>query len=277
MTLVAGIDIGSTATKVVLIESEQVVGEQVAPTGASSKRVAARLLAEALTQARRTPEDIAFVVTTGYGRRLLPYSDHAISEISANAAGARYLSRGSAAVRTIIDVGGQDSKVISLDDTGRMVNFKMNDKCAAGTGRFLEVMARVLELDIEELGPVSAKATQALPINSMCTVFAESEVVSLLAQDQPVADIVAGVHASIARRVATLARQIGVQPEVFFDGGPAMNPGLTAALERELGLKLIVPPRPQVATATGAAAIAQNMLAERGRGKGLSRADIAAR
>ena len=160
-------------------------------------------------------------------------------------------------VRTIIDVGGQDSKAIALDESGRVVDFAMNDKCAAGTGRFLEVMARRLEIDLETLGEAGLESAGPLPITSLCTVFAESEVVGLLSEGKKVADIVAGVHDAVAARVGALVRRVGLRTPVLFDGGAALNRGLAKALEKNLGVEIVVPAKPQFVVATGAALLAR--------------------
>ena len=257
-------DIGSTTTKAVLLEDGALLAHAVAPTGANCRQTAAELLDQCLQQAERQVEQIAHATSTGYGRRLVVHAGQpavlraaeAVSEITCNARGALWLAGNDTPVRTIVDIGGQDSKVIALDEGGNLADFAMNDKCAAGTGRFLEVMARILEVEVDELGWLSQQATEPAPINSTCTVFAESEVVSLLAQGCRVPDIIAGVHQSIARRVAGLVRSVGLVERVLFDGGPALNRGLTQALAQELGTSLIVPDRPQVATAIGAALIA---------------------
>jgi len=252
----AGLDIGSTTTKVAVLADGEVRATRLAATGANCRRTALALLSEALDEAGLAAAEVQYVVSTGYGRRIVEASDEAISEITANAVGAQWCMGAGPQVRTIIDIGGQDSKVISLDDQGHMTNFAMNDKCAAGTGRFLEVMARILEVDLEQLGSLGVRSTETLAISSLCTVFAESEVISLLAQGKAVPDIVAALHASIARRVGALARTVGVVPTVFFDGGPALNSGLKEALEQELGVALHVPPAPQTVTAVGAAVLA---------------------
>jgi len=256
MTLVVGLDIGSTTTKAAVAEDGEVLGHAVAATGANCRRTAETVLRRALEEAGRDASGVRYTLSTGYGRRLMEFADATVSEISANAAGARYLTRGTAAARTIIDIGGQDSKVISLDGDGTVRNFAMNDKCAAGTGRFLEVMSRILEVDLDRLGPLSLQSTEKVAISSICTVFAETEVISLLAQARKVPDIIAGVHRSVARRVGDLARGVGVVEPVFFDGGPALNVGLKQALQDELDVELTVPESPQVATAIGAAILA---------------------
>jgi predicted CoA-substrate-specific enzyme activase len=258
--LAVGLDIGSTTTKAAVIDGEVVLGHAVAATGANCRRTAEAVLAQALALAGGEAGDVAYTLATGYGRRLVD-ADATISEITANAAGARLLTRDSLPVRTIIDIGGQDSKVIAADANGIVQNFAMNDKCAAGTGRFLEVMSRILEIDLDQLGPLSLQATESVSISSICTVFAETEVISMLAQARAVPDIIAGVHRSIAKRVGDLARGVGIAEPVFFDGGPALNTGLRKALEHELNVRLVVPESPQVATAIGAASIAAGRLA----------------
>jgi predicted CoA-substrate-specific enzyme activase len=254
------LDIGSTTTKAAVANGATVLGHAVAATGANCRRTAEAVLAEALRLAGADGADVAYTLATGYGRRLVEFADATISEITANAAGARHLTRAGALARTIIDIGGQDSKVIALDADGSVRNFAMNDKCAAGTGRFLEVMSRLLEIDLDQLGPLALQARDKVAISSICTVFAETEVVSLLAQARPPTDIAAGVHRSIAKRVADLARGVGVAEPVFFDGGPALNVGLKQALQEELGVTLVVPECPQVATAIGAAIMAEERL-----------------
>ncbi|MDP2277304.1 MAG: acyl-CoA dehydratase activase, partial [Nitrospirota bacterium] len=183
----------------------------------------------------------------------------------ANAAGARIIGKDYGMVRTIINIGGQDSKVILIDDAGHVKNFTMNDKCAAGTGRFLEMTARNLGVEVDELGDLhlNAKGTP-LNINSTCTVFAESEIISLLANSHEREEIIAGVHYSIARRIVRLAKRIGIEDMVFFDGGPAMNRGLVAAMEDELMRNVIVPEIPQITTALGAAVIAREAFLSKG-------------
>ena len=263
MPLVLGVDVGSTTTKVVLIDGEQIAASDVCATGPNSRDTVDKLLCRVLRAAGRERNEVEFVVSTGYGRHRVEFADHVVSEITANAKGANWLAPKTQTIRTVIDIGGQDSKVISLDDDGIIANFAMNDKCAAGTGRFLEVMARALEVDLDAFGRLSLESNEDLPINSVCTVFAESEVISLLSEGKAVCDVIAALHRSVARQVAGLVHKVGVREAVFFDGGPALNRGLTRALERELGVELVVPECPQIATAIGAAFTAREML-ERG-------------
>jgi len=258
--MVAGIDAGSTTTKVVLMEGATVVASSLALTGPNVKNTAEELLARVVAGAGRRQEEIGRTVATGYGRRLIAAADGVVSEITAHARGASRLHGGSQPVRTVIDIGGQDSKVIALDDDGILQDFAMNDKCAAGTGRFLEVMARAMEVELDQLGELSLQAKRPLPVNSLCTVFAESEVISLLSRGEAVCDIVAGIHASIARRIAAMARRVSVREPVFFSGGGALNVGLREALAQELAVELIVPPQPQMVAALGAAVVAHRAL-----------------
>ena len=264
----AGIDVGSTTSKVVLSDGARVIASGLSATGANSKKTVEKLLTELLRDAGRNHDALRYVVSTGYGRRLVDFADHAVSEITAIAEGAGAVGNGASLARTVIDIGGQDSKVIALDDAGILRDFAMNDKCAAGTGRFLEVMARALEVELDQLGPLSLQAEQVLPVNSLCTVFAESEVISLLARGEAASNIIAGIHASIAKRIAAMARKVGVLEPVVFVGGPAHNVGLRRALEHELAVQLVVPPEPQLVAALGAAAIARAAAGEKCLGGG---------
>ena len=192
-------------------------------------------------------------------RGIVTITDSTISEITANVKGAIwYGQQAGLKVRTIINIGGQDTKVIGIDEQGVTKNFSMNDKCAAGTGRFLEALARILEVEVVDLGDLALEADVPIRINSTCTVFAETEIISLLAREKKPSEIVAGAHFAIAKRLAKMARRVKVTDQVFFDGGPALNKGLIKALEDELATDLFVPPEvPQVTTAIGAAMIAR--------------------
>jgi len=200
-------------------------------------------------------EDLGRVISTGYGRNSVTYAQKAITEIACHAKGANFLYK---EARMVIDIGGQDSKAILLGEHGKVEDFVMNDKCAAGTGRFLEVMAGVLGLELEELGKISLKSRAPCQISSICTVFAESEVVSLRAEKRSVEDIVAGVHQSAAKRVASMARPMGLARPVVFTGGVAKNSGVIKALEAELKTMLIIPEEPQIVGALGAALFARD-------------------
>ena len=263
--ITAGVDIGSTYTKVSVVQDGKVLGHGVVPTGAFAEQAAESCLNMALEMAKLRREDVQYMVSTGYGRKLvqLTMSNESISEISANAAGTRYIGANQG-IRTILDIGGQDTKIISLDAKGNMVKFQMNDRCAAGTGRFLEVMARLLELPLDQLGPESLKSRNPVTVSSTCTVFAKSEIASMLARKVPKQDIAAGLHKSMAERMAIMARKVGVVEKVFFDGGPARNIGMRKALEDELKTKMIVWETPQIVTSIGAALIAAERAAAKG-------------
>ncbi len=258
MTYFAGVDIGSTSIKIVIIDdNKEILAETTAPTGSHFHKNTSKAFEELLFQKKISHNNIGYIVSTGYGRKLFKDADESISEITANAAGARKIGEKTGSIRTIINIGGQDLKVIHLDQEGHVVNFAMNDKCAAGTGRFLEMTARNLEIEVDELGKCHLENDSIpLTINSTCTVFAESEIIGLLANGSSKSEIIAGIHYSIARRVARLARRGGLEGMVFFDGGPAMNKGLVQAMEDELMCDVQVPQAPQITTALGAALIA---------------------
>jgi len=194
-------------------------------------------------------------VSTGYGRNSVDFADKAITEITCHAAGAYFQDP---AVRSVIDIGGQDSKAISMDDAGRVNDFVMNDKCAAGTGRFLEVMARALEVDLDAFGEMSLKADTPAAISSLCTVFAESEVISLIARGEKRENIIAGIHESIGSRVLAMAKRVGVTEPVMMTGGVAKNIGVVKALENRAGVSIKVSPNAQINGAIGAALLAAN-------------------
>ena len=259
MNYFAGIDIGSTTIKIALSDEDGCLAAHVDfPTGSHFHQNAKTAFTGLLDRECISPEKVSYIMATGYGRKLYREADDIISEITANSIGARKIGSGQGEIRTIINIGGQDLKVISLDTDGHVKNFVMNDKCAAGTGRFLEMTARNMEMDVMELGDCHLSATgPPITINSTCTVFAESEIISLLANGHGQPEIVAGIHYSIARRVARLSKRIGVEETVFFDGGPALNRGLVEALENELRQPLHIPELPQVTTAFGAALLAR--------------------
>ncbi len=253
--LFAGIDVGSLSTDVVLLDARGRVGASaVVATGASTRKACAEAFGQALARAGAAESDVAFAVATGYGRESVASAGLKVTEITCHARGARHLF---ADARTVLDIGGQDSKVIRLSSDGKVIDFAMNDKCAAGTGRFLEVMARALEMDLEEMGPRSLLSRKPLSVSSMCTVFAESEVISLIAGGAAPEDIARGIHEAIADRVAALAERTGIRAPVVMTGGVAKNPGARKALEDRFGLALLVPEEPQTAGALGAALIAR--------------------
>jgi predicted CoA-substrate-specific enzyme activase len=263
-----GIDIGSTAIKIVLMdEAGSIFAHHTSPTGSHFHKNTTDAFHSLLDKSGLKKEEVVYIVSTGYGRKLFKEADESISEITANAAGARKMGSHYGSVKTIINIGGQDSKVILLDDAGHVKNFAMNDKCAAGTGRFLEMTARNMGIEVYELDSLHLNAKAApITINSTCTVFAESEIISLLANGHGREEIIAGIHYSIAKRIVRLAKRTGIEDIVFFDGGPAMNKGLVAAMEDELMRNIIVPETPQITTAIGAAVLAREaFIAEGGK------------
>ena len=255
--LYVGIDSGSTSTDVVILNEEQeIVSQVILPTGAGAAAGADRALEEALRQANLTREDLTAIVTTGYGRTAIQSGDKSITEITCHARGAFFLNPN---VRTIIDIGGQDSKVIRIDDTGNVTNFVMNDKCAAGTGRFLELMARTLELSLEQMSEMGLTWKEDITISSMCTVFAESEVVSLIAQDKTAADIIHGLNESVAAKTCALVKRVGGEGDYMMTGGVSKNKGVVDAIERRLGVKLCISDAAQLNGALGAALFAMEL------------------
>ncbi len=247
----AGIDIGSTMTKAVITDGEgKVLGSIIGPTGAEHRHLALQVMAEALDKTGLVLEALDFIVATGYGRINVPFADKQITEITCHARGIRALFP---TVRTVIDIGGQDSKGIKLDAGGKVVNFVMNDKCAAGTGRFLEVIADTLGIPLTEMGGISLTAKEVVPISNTCTVFAEHEVTSRLADGVGIPEIIAGLHAAIAGRVVNLVRTLGIQKDVAVTGGGAMNSGLIRAVEDQVGFPVLVPDEPLLTGALGAA------------------------
>lgn len=253
--ITAGIDVGSVATKVVILKNGKIVGKSLTLTKADPFHAATFALKKALKEARLHKNNINFIVATGYGRRAIEFANETVTEIICNAKAANFLGSPFGKIGTIIDLGGQDSKAILLDNDGKVERFVMNDKCSAGTGRFLEVMARTLELKLDEFGKLSLKSKNPIKINSTCTIFAETEIISLIAQKKKVEDMIAGLHFSIAEKLVNLASQIGIKDVIFFDGGGAKNVGIKVALEKMLGKKVYVPPFPEYVVALGAALI----------------------
>lgn len=209
--ITAGIDIGSSTSKAVILENSQITSYSIIPTGAESAGSAQKAMDEALRRTNHLSlEDIDWVIATGYGRVIVPFANETVTEISCHARGANWLFP---SVRTVLDMGGQDCKAIACDDRGKLLNFVMNDKCAAGTGRFLEVMAQVMELPLEDIGELSLQSREEIRINSTCTVFGKSEVASLIRHGRDKRDILAGLHAAILNRVHALLRKVGTKPD----------------------------------------------------------------
>jgi predicted CoA-substrate-specific enzyme activase len=254
MDCYVGIDVGSTTTKAVVADGGgEILGSALAPTGVSGSEAARTVLDRAVAEAGATRGDLRAVVATGYGRELVPFADSRVTEITCHARGA--FARIGVAF-TLIDIGGQDTKAISVTGSGKVERFLMNDRCAAGTGRFLEVMARALETDLAHLADLSLEAERGVKISSMCTVFAESEVVSLLARGTPRGEIARGLHCGVAERAGGLARKVGLRGEVYLSGGVAFNRAVASALGEFLGREVSVIPDPQLNGAYGAALLA---------------------
>ncbi len=254
----AGIDIGSTTTKAVIFDGTSILASAVQPSGIAPAETAIKVLDAVLAEAKITKDQLASIASTGYGRRLTDLSDKVVTEIKACAAGAVFMGTPDGRPNTVVDIGGQDTKVIQLGADGQVTNFVMNDKCAAGTGRFLEVLAMKLEMSYDDFVKVALESTTQIQMNSTCAVFAESEVVSLLARGIKKADIAAAAHASIANRVGSMLRRLDAQTQPYlFVGGGALNAALLKSLEENIGVKLHSHQHAQRAIALGAAVIAQ--------------------
>lgn len=254
--IVGGVDVGSLYTKAVIMEANSVKGKprmissHTIRSGAVYKSACGEAVEEAARLVDLQMSDIDYVVSTGYGRYRVAFGDSEVSEISCHARGAKFLFPD---VSTLIDIGGQDSRVISIDEKGGVANFIMNDKCAAGTGRFIEVMAEGLELGLEEMGKASLRSKVEVRISSTCTVFAESEIISLLSEDYDKIDIAAAIFGAIARRVMGMLKLMGIKERVAMSGGVGLNVGMVSALEKKVGTKILIAENPQIVGALGAA------------------------
>ncbi len=260
MIYTAGIDVGSTQTKGIIINDRlEIVSRVLIDTGAYVTRAAERCFDEALKQPGLRREDVAYIVGTGYGRYKVTFGDTQITEISCHARGASNIFPGT---RTVIDMGGQDAKGIKVGEGGEVKDFVMNDKCAAGTGRFLGNAADVLSLSLDEIGTLSLKAKNPVRLTTVCTVFVESDIMSYLAQGKKAEDILGGVHSAIAARTISLVRRVGIEEEVTFTGGVSLNIGMVRALEDKLGMKLNVSPESHFTGALGASLFAQERISK---------------
>ncbi len=255
-----GIDAGSRALKIVLIDSDslEIVASGVLDQGIEQDRLARRLLDELLADCNLSRDEVGPIVATGYGRGAVTAAETTITEITCHAVGVRHLEP---AAKTIIDIGGEDSKLVCLDGSGKVRDFSMNDRCAAGTGRFFEVVAKRLEVGLADLGDMAARSNAPAAISSMCVVFAETEIIGLLASGASPDDIVAGVQNSIASRLVAMAGK-NVEPPVIFTGGVAMIPGMADSLAQSLGTEVKVSADPQMTGALGAAVLAAGRLQE---------------
>ncbi len=255
--LTAGIDIGSRTTKIVILENEKILTSLLRPTGANSINRAEKVLRQALENKNLSFNELDYCIATGYGRVNISFVNEKITEITCHAVG---VSNRFPATRTIIDIGGQDSKVIRLNSKNRVEDFIMNDKCAAGTGRFLEVMAETLEVPLEEIGQISLQANSAASISSTCTVFAESEVISLIAKGIDKAEILKGIHKAIVKRLQGMIYRVGFKEEITLTGGVCLNKGVRKLLAQELGTRINIPENPQFTGALGAALLGRMRL-----------------
>jgi len=250
----AGVDVGSTQTKAVVVDADRrIVARALIATGANVTRAAETAFAKACDEGGIDRDRVGYVVGTGYGRYKVTFGDAQITEITCHARGAHTLFPGT---RTVIDMGGQDTKAIKVDADGAVLDFSMNDKCAAGTGRFLSAAADVTGLSLDEIGTIALRATAPVRLTSVCTVFVESDIMSYLAQKKRVEDILGGVHKAIATRTMALVRRVGVEDEVTFTGGVSRNVGMVRALEDVLGHPLHVSDEGHYMGALGAALFA---------------------
>lgn len=255
---VMGIDSGSTSTNAVIMDEDRnIKAFSVVRTGAKSGVSADRVLKETLEKAGLKRDDLTWIVSTGYGRVSIEFADETVTEISCHGKGAHYFNP---KIRTILDIGGQDSKAIKLSPEGDVTDFVMNDKCAAGTGRFLEMIARTLEVSLDELGAIALTSKEKIEISSMCSVFAESEVISLIANNKEKADIADGVCHAIANKASGLLKRVGMEPDFMMTGGVAKNPGVVRAVEEKIGARLFIADEPEIVGAAGAALYALGKL-----------------
>ncbi|HDM09512.1 MAG: 2-hydroxyglutaryl-CoA dehydratase [Deltaproteobacteria bacterium] len=254
MEYFAGVDTGSLSTEVVIVDQDlNILAYSIQQTGSDPIAASNAAMDDALFKAGISREQIKKIIATGYGRISVPFADKKITEISCHAMGAYHLFPDTG---TVIDIGGQDSKVIQVGPEGKVLDFAMNDKCAAGTGRFLEVMASTFGLSLDQMGDLSLQAKEQIPISSMCTVFAESEVVSLIAQNKPKENIILGLHAAIVNRVWNMAQTVGIHGQVTMTGGVAKNRGVVALFEKKVSRPIHVYEEPQIIGALGAALLA---------------------
>lgn len=256
--ITAGIDSGSTTTKAVIMGDKcQLISYAVMPTGGNNQKTALDVFLQALTRANLVRESVQQIYATGYGRENIPFADRYITEITCHAIGIHNIFPDT---KTVIDIGGQDTKGIQIDSAGKVINFIMNDKCSAGTGRFLDVMAHALGVDVKDLPHLSQQAQSVVKISSMCTVFAESEVISLVARGVPVSDIIQGIHHAVAERTYILLKRLSITGPVAMSGGVANNDGMVGSLEEKFNTKIKIPEYPQIIGAYGAAYLAQTAI-----------------
>lgn len=251
----AGIDIGSTMTKAVIL-NRGIIASVIGPTGPEQRRLANKVMEEALNRATLSFQSITYIVSTGYGRINVPFADKQFTEITCHAKGIKNLFSNA---KTIIDIGGQDTKAIRIDVNGKIIDFVMNDKCAAGSGRFIEVIAETLGVPLDQVGNRSLESKSPAKISDICTIWAQQEVAASLAQGVAIPDLLAGVHYSLADRICRLVNRLKVEEEIVVTGGGAENKGLLKALSSQLGREIRVPETPLITGALGAALLGKEM------------------
>lgn len=258
MVYVAGIDIGSAFSKAVVMAKSKIISYHVIPSGGNYKLAAEEVVGKALTKANLSFEDIDYTIATGYGASNVSFSDQVVTDISCQGRGIFYLFP---SARTGIDIGGQFTKVFKVDERGRVTAFLLSEKCAAGSGRFLQVVARVLHIDLEDIGELSLKSQSRVDFNTGCAVFAESEAISRIAEGTSKEDILAGLHRTLAAKIQTMVQRMGIEPDCALVGGGAKDIGLVRSIEERLGRSLLVPEEPQIVAALGAALLAEEKAA----------------
>ncbi len=252
----AGIDVGSTMTKVVILNGG-IIASIIGPTGPEHRRLANQVMEKALNQAALSFEKITYIVSTGYGRINVPFADKQFTEITCHAKGIASLFP---EAKTIIDIGGQDVKGIKIDGNGKILDFAMNDKCAAGTGRFIEVIADTLGVPLNKVGDLSLQSKNPASISNICTIWAQQEVAASLAEGVPIFDLLAGVHQSLADRIIRMVNRLKVEEAIIVTGGGGKNKGLLKALSEQLGYQILVPEEPLITGALGAALLGKEMI-----------------
>ena len=261
--ITAGIDIGSRTAKAIIMSDGQVVSSAIGDQILKSREIASMVMEKALQGTALSLKDIQYIVTTGYGRFVVPFAQEVISEVSCHARGIHWYFP---TVRTILDIGGQDSKAINCNERGRITNFMLNDKCAGGTGRFLEVIAEILGVSLEEMGKLHFQATEKISFSTLCVIFAKSEVLNMLREGAKKSDMVAGLHDAVATVAHSLLKRISLTKDFAITGGVAKNPGVVAKIREKTGWEPLLPPDPQIIGALGAALFAHEKLQLKGRG-----------
>ncbi|KPA09867.1 activator of (R)-2-hydroxyglutaryl-CoA dehydratase [Candidatus Magnetomorum sp. HK-1] len=256
MSIVAGFDVGSLTTKAVILKNKKILGSVIIKSGPKPVESANKVMETLLHETGLAQNDIKYAIGTGYGREKISFIDDAVSEISCHGKGAQWFL---SSARTIIDIGGQDCKVMKLDKDGNLIKFITNDKCASGTGRFLDVMAKVMNIEVSDLGELSEKSTKPITFSSMCTVWAQADVIKHINSRRPAEDICAGINGAMANRVSMLTNTIKIEKDICMTGGVAKNKGVVKALGKILGcrIKRIKKIDPQLMGAVGAALFAQ--------------------